>query len=203
MPDLVIREKDGWIEISEIVDELGPVSKQELWEHAGEGNIAEVSNLLDMELGDLMEEKIGTAEITHLTVISMPDDLKGERLRAWIKIQPIETPAPPSGGSEVARPVDVELELEMARNVFGKLKAREKARLRAVLYQPNEETWSDAHGIIVGADRWTTLWQAVLAVDPTFPKTGPVTTSRGGTVKRWARIPSQQTLIAALRYATH
>ena len=85
MADLVIREADGWIEISDGVDELGPVSKQELWEFAASGDVRQAQELLDMELGDVMEEKVGTSDLTGIKVISIPDDLKGEQLRVWIR----------------------------------------------------------------------------------------------------------------------
>jgi hypothetical protein len=117
--------------------------------------------------------------------------------------QPIEGLPGPEGEALTAHPVDIERELEMARNMFGKLRPDIKTRLRAVLYQPTEETWEDAKGIIIGADRFTTLWQAVIAVDPSFPRTGQVTDARGRVVERWKKIPSQETLIKALRYATH
>lgn len=117
--------------------------------------------------------------------------------------QPLPGIPAPEGGAQTAKPVDIERELDMARNVFGKLRPDIKTRLRAVLYQPTEETWDNAHTIIVGADGWTTLWQAVLAVDPTFPRVGPSHDARGRVVERWRKIPSQETLIQALRYATH
>lgn len=118
-------------------------------------------------------------------------------------MQPIDAGPGPEGEAETARQVDIERELDMARNMFGKLRPDLKTRLRAVLYQPTEETWDNAHTIIVGADGWTTLWQAVLRVDPTFPRSGPAHDSRGRLVSRWAKVPSQETLIRALRFATH
>lgn len=117
--------------------------------------------------------------------------------------QPLENIPAPEGGEQNARPVEIERELDLARNMFGHLKPRERTRLRAVLYQPTEQTWDDAYSIIVGADGWMTLWQAVLAVDPSFPKVGPSTDVRGRRVSRWKKIPDQETLVTALRYATH
>lgn len=117
--------------------------------------------------------------------------------------QPIEAGPPPEGEAAEASLVDIERELDLARNMLGPLKPRERTRVRAVLYQPTEETWDDAHGIIVGGDGWMTLWQAVIAVDPTFPRVGPSTDVRGRVVERWKRVPSQELLLAALRYATH
>ena len=87
MADLIIRDADGWIEISDGVDELGPVSKQELWDFAATNDYRQAQDLLDMELGDVMEEKIGTADLTGIKVVSIPDDINGERLRVWIRIR--------------------------------------------------------------------------------------------------------------------
>ena len=117
--------------------------------------------------------------------------------------RPIEGLEAPEGGEISPRPIDIEIELDLAKNMFGKLKPEYKTMLRAVLYHPTEETWEDAYSIIVGSDKWMTLWQAVIAIDPTFPKEGPSTDSRGRVVKRWRRIPSQALLLAALQYATH
>jgi hypothetical protein len=117
--------------------------------------------------------------------------------------KPIEGLPGPEGEQAAPRPIDIERELELARNVFGKLRPEYKRALRAVLYHPTEETWEEAHSIIVGADGWMTLWQAVIAVDPTFPKVGQRTDVRGRVVERWRRIPSQNLLMAALQYATH
>lgn len=117
--------------------------------------------------------------------------------------QPLEGLEAPEGGEISPRPIDIEIELDLAKNMFGKLKPEYKTMLRAVLYHPTEETWEDAHSIIVGADEWMTLWQAVIAIDPTFPQVGPSTDSSGRVVKRWRRIPTQALLLAALQYATH
>lgn len=87
MSDLIIRDADGWIEISDAVDELGPIPKQELWDFAATNDFQHAQELLDMELGDAMEEKIGTADLTGIKVVSIPDDIKGERLRVWIRIR--------------------------------------------------------------------------------------------------------------------
>jgi hypothetical protein len=98
---------------------------------------------------------------------------------------------------------DIELELDLARNLFGRLDEEMRERVRAVAVNPTVETWQDAYSVIVGSDRWLTLWRAVLAVDPSFPRVGRSTDQQGNVVKEWARIPSQELLLRALRYATH
>lgn len=119
--------------------------------------------------------------------------------------EPIEMPEhsfiPTLDGAK--KPVNINLELDMARNMFGKLEPETRERLQAVLDDPSDDTWSNAYSVIIGADRWMTLWQAVLAVDPTFPKIGPSTDQRGRRIEGWRRIPSQELLLTALKYATH
>ena len=97
--------------------------------------------------------------------------------------------------------VDVDLELSLARNMFGRLKPKERVRIRRVVQTPTEENWDDASSIIVGANGWMTLWQAVCRVDPGFPKSAEIKSDGSGFV--WSEIPTRETLIKALEYATH
>lgn len=103
------------------------------------------------------------------------------------------------------QPVNVDVELDMARNIFGKLKPKFRELIQAVLQNPTDETWSNAFDIILnpGPGFGLTFWQAVLAVDPTFPKEGPQFRRGGIKTKGWPRIPSRELLLAALKYATH
>jgi hypothetical protein len=105
----------------------------------------------------------------------------------------------------------IESELDLATNFFGRLAPEYRKMLRAVVENPTQETWEHAYTIILSKDvgMGLTLWQAVIAVDPSFPKVGPASTYKWGrtgkTVKRgkWKKIPTRETLIAAIKYATH
>jgi hypothetical protein len=104
------------------------------------------------------------------------------------------------------------IDLNLADNMWGKLSGEVRARLVAAINDPGEETWDDAHGIILRfGEGLLTLWQAVMAVDPTFPRTGPVTrwveddSELGGhsePVSGWERTPGAETIIQAINYAT-
>jgi hypothetical protein len=48
-----------------------------------------------------------------------------------------------------------------------------------------------------------TLWQAVIEVDPTFPKRGRSTDNDNKVIKEWTRIPDRKLLERAIRFATH
>lgn len=97
------------------------------------------------------------------------------------------------------------IDVARAENLFGKLDDDARRRLTAVIDNPCEETWSDAHSLIVtmgkGGVLGATLWQAVLWVDPTFPDSGPLTDAAGDRLCGWDRIPDRDLLLRALRWA--
>lgn len=86
--------------------------------------------------------------------------------------------------------------LNFATNLFGKkLSPDIKQRLEAVIENPNQETWEDAHSIIVnGAGRTSTLWQAVLLVDPQYIRSKPLDAP-------WPSIPTSETIVKGIRAA--
>jgi hypothetical protein len=85
--------------------------------------------------------------------------------------------------------------LEFGTNMFGKLKSDVKARLESVIDNPCQETWDDAHCIILNMEGgMTTLWQAVIKVDPMMPQRKPCDAS-------WSYIPSKEIIIKAINLA--
>lgn len=62
--------------------------------------------------------------------------------------------------------------MELGSNMLGKLNPNIIERLHRVIRHPNNETWEDAHSIII--NKYTTLWQAVLKVKPDFIRSKPV-----------------------------
>lgn len=101
----------------------------------------------------------------------------------------------------------VALELNLARNMFGTLPPDIRRRILHYLAKPTVEGWDDIHCILIGwgngAGNAETIWQGVLAVDPTFPTTGRATDLQGNTVEEWSRIPSAELVKQALVFATH
>lgn len=105
------------------------------------------------------------------------------------------------------------IDLNAASNLFGALSGEVRARLMAAIERPGEETWDDAHSIILNRDvgLGLTLWQAVIKVDPAFASVpGPMTqwvedSGRGGhyePVSGWSRTPSADVIRQAINYAT-
>lgn len=83
--------------------------------------------------------------------------------------------------------------LDKVASLRGHLTGEARDRMIAVLSNPTQETWDDAFGLIVNPNGFLTLWRAVLAVDPTFPR------SKNG--DNWDRIPDYDTLWRAIRFA--
>jgi hypothetical protein len=86
-------------------------------------------------------------------------------------------------------------------NAFGPLKPEIRKRLVQVHKNPRR-FWDRDHGIIL---RWSlrslTLWQAILEVDPTFPRTGPTSNAAGRVITSWARYPTPELVERALLFA--
>ena len=83
--------------------------------------------------------------------------------------------------------------LEECRNVFGGLRGDVRQRLLAVLNNPCQQTWDNAHTIIITGARMTSLWQAVLAIDSTFPRSK-------GLDEPWPVVPDQFTVCRAIKH---
>ncbi len=91
--------------------------------------------------------------------------------------------------------------LDKANNMFGALDPGIKARIANFIESPTEENWNDIHGIIVRAP-FGSVWRAVIALDPTFPRTGPITNSTGHRITGWKRIPDAMLVARAIRRMT-
>jgi hypothetical protein len=101
-----------------------------------------------------------------------------------------------------ATSTELDVLLGKGRNsVGGPLSAVAKARIAALLEQPCDDTWGNAHGIVLFHE--TTLWQAIIAIDPTFPKHGRSSDGKGGKIGSWPRIPTRELTMKAIRFATH
>lgn len=82
MPDLVIREEDGWMEISDLVGEnLSGLVIDDLWTFMAEDKENEATDLLNGELGDALSERFGTNYISHVKILECPRS----GIRVWAK----------------------------------------------------------------------------------------------------------------------
>lgn len=91
-------------------------------------------------------------------------------------------------------------------NYWGPLRLQPdiQRRLRQVMRQPRKY-WDRDHGVILVASEpgtlGLTLWQAILRVDPTFPRVGPSEDRHGKRREDWARYPDQMLIARAIKYA--
>lgn len=92
------------------------------------------------------------------------------------------------------RAVKLMTALDAGSNLFGSLSPDVRARIYAAAENPSQETWSDAHSVILDRESWMTLWQAVLrftSYDVTSkPCDGP-----------WPVVPTGQQIVLAVREA--
>lgn len=94
--------------------------------------------------------------------------------------------------------------LAFARNMLGQpLKPISKQRIEAFLRCPCYPHWNECYSIVLNGASMMTLWQAVIAIDPTFPRSGPVTDQHGKVLADWAKIPTADQVKEAIYYATH
>jgi hypothetical protein len=89
-------------------------------------------------------------------------------------------------------------DLDRGSNLFGAIGLDVRARLFNVVDKPSQETWTDAHGIILTSSRMTTLWQALLAHTDYGVTSGPAH-APGETPAPWPKLPTSEQLLIAIR----
>lgn len=78
--------------------------------------------------------------------------------------------------------LNTNMSLDLARNIFGKLDKQIRNRIEKYICCPNSENWEDIKSIILNDD-FMTVWQAVIIIDPKFPKVGRMTNFHGRVLK--------------------
>ena len=97
----------------------------------------------------------------------------------------------------------INLELQLASNLFGRLDLTVRARLWRYLDSPCAETWADVQSIVLDRHSWTTVWQAWIATDENAARVGRTTDCHGNIMREWSHWPTPEQFARALRYATH
>lgn len=85
--------------------------------------------------------------------------------------------------------------IEFTINYAGRLPMHVKSALYNYLEFPTADNWDDIHGIIISTGINDTVWNAVLAIDKTFPSR--VSASSDGT-NVWERIPTAELVQKAI-----
>ncbi len=88
--------------------------------------------------------------------------------------------------------------IEFSRNMFGFLKPYMKSALYNYIEFPSQDSWNEIYAMGVGTGRISTVWQAVLDIDPTF-QTRLTSDAYEEDNVHWERIPDPELVLLALR----
>jgi hypothetical protein len=87
--------------------------------------------------------------------------------------------------------------LEFTTNMLGKLKDEKKKEIMDYIKHPTYEGWEEIAHYLVTPNK--TLWQAVIAIDSTFPLRSRRTNDQGKILKDWDKIPTPEQIKDAIR----
>lgn len=85
--------------------------------------------------------------------------------------------------------------IEFATNYIGFLPSYLKSALYNYLEFPNHDNWNDIYSYVISTGKTATVWQAVIAVDSSFPTT---ISKDSEDYARWDMIPSPETVSKAI-----
>lgn len=88
MSDLVIRHADGWVEITDMVEQAvagGWISANEIWRMAGQNRTQDIEGHLRQAqpINDFFGHKVPTA----FRFVMVPDNVRGEYMRIWVTLR--------------------------------------------------------------------------------------------------------------------
>lgn len=91
--------------------------------------------------------------------------------------------------------------LEKTENLYGELRKESANRIKAYVTAPTTDKWDDISSVIVNS-KMTTIWQAVLDIDSSFPKQGRVYNEKDEVIQEWKEIPTPLQVLSAIKEAT-
>jgi hypothetical protein len=78
--DLTIKEEEGWIEITDLIEEILPHQvSEEMWTFLAEGDQDGATALLTAEIGQEIEGRTGIIREVRMA------ELPGEPMRIWVR----------------------------------------------------------------------------------------------------------------------
>lgn len=94
----------------------------------------------------------------------------------------------------------IKVAFDNMQNMLGSVNEDIKKRITSYLENPTYAKWDDIHTILISSN--ITIWQAILKIDNSFPKTGRTTDLYGNVVKEWKKIPEPELVIEAIKHVT-
>lgn len=88
--------------------------------------------------------------------------------------------------------------IEFTTNYVGFLPSFMKSALYNYMAFPNVDNWNDIYCTVISTGEIATVWQAVIAVDPTFPQ---IIECDSDDNTRWSRIPEPELVSRAIAHA--
>ncbi len=85
--------------------------------------------------------------------------------------------------------------IEFAVSYIGFLPSHLKSALYNYLEFPNQDNWNDIYSYVISMGKTSTVWQAVLSIDPTFPDR---VLRDSEECERWERIPTPELVSKAI-----
>lgn len=93
--------------------------------------------------------------------------------------------------------------LENCENMFGKISPQYQRTIKNYITEPTFDNWDEIQCIIINPKgQMKTIWNAVIDIDPTFPRRGRAKDMDGNIIREWERIPEPFTVLQAIREAT-
>lgn len=88
--------------------------------------------------------------------------------------------------------------LKQAENLYGKLSDSIVDRILNYIENPNFDNWDDIQSLIINRN-FTTIWQAVLELDPSFTTQGRSYDIDDNIIQEWEEIPEPFTVLRAIQ----
>lgn len=93
--------------------------------------------------------------------------------------------------------------LQNCENMFGKISPRIEKRIKNYINKPSFDNWEDIKGLIINPEgKMTTIWNAIIEVDSSFPSKGRTEDMEGNIIEEWERIPTELQILQAIKKAT-
>jgi hypothetical protein len=109
------------------------------------------------------------------------------------------TGKPETTSNEVTVPENTKISntLMEIESMYGTFPTKAAKRIQAFMDDPSVERWNDISSIII--DGSNSLWQCLMNIDPSFPRSGRKTDFKGHVVAEWEKVPTPFEVLRSIR----